>query len=145
MIQRIQTVYLAAAFLLQLMMLFMPLGTTGSYVFKTHQISSPDGILRNTWEIFALIIISAVSILSAIFLYKNRPLQIKTGRLNILLQTVLIVLIFFNFDKAVEITGLEGEYHIATFFPLICLILIFLANSAIKKDDDMVKAADRLR
>ena len=38
-----------------------------------------------------------------------------------------------------------SEKGIGMFLPILAILLIVLANKAIKKDEDLVKSADRLR
>jgi hypothetical protein len=41
--------------------------------------------------------------------------------------------------------ALVSEKGIGMFFPIIVILLLVLANKAIKKDEDLVKSVDRLR
>jgi hypothetical protein len=50
----------------------------------------------------------------------------------------MIGLFFFNLGK--EVSYKEGAY-----LPLIQIILVFLAQRSIKKDEELVRSADRLR
>ena len=71
------------------------------------------------------------------------------GNLNMLLIVAMIVLIFFTIDKN---TGsvksgitLTATYGIGSYLSVGMLIFTFLANRFIKKDDDLVRSADRIR
>ena len=89
--------------------------------------------------------------LTTIFLYKKRQLQIKLCKLNLLLVTIQIAALVLYIDVAKE--GISPTspndvligVKLGTFIPLISFILLYLATRFIKKDEDLVRSADRLR
>jgi len=88
--------------------------------------------------------ISALLSIVSIFLFKNRQLQFVLGRLNILINLFLLgILIYLSQTLSGE--ALVSEKGIGMFFPIIVVLLLVLANKAIKKDEDLVKSVDRLR
>ena len=91
-----------------------------------------------------LFFISALLSFVTIFLFKNRQLQFVLGRLNILINLFLLgILIYLSQTLSGE--ALVSEKGIGMFFPIIVILLLVLANKAIKKDEDLVKSVDRLR
>jgi hypothetical protein len=161
MIQRFQTVYLFLAALLGSSMLLMTIAEfnikdTGRFfildVFglkeKTETIIAQPNLL-DVYPLAILLLITVAISLITIFKYKNRVQQIKLGRLNIFLYAALVAGVFFYAEKAVAAIGETGEvitnYKIAAVFPVIALVLTFMANRAIKKDEDLVRSADRIR
>lgn len=155
MIQRIQTLYLLASSILVLLWYFMPLADLVNYesnfTFSIYGIKNPDD---QTWLYHTLIIsiittISIISTVATIFLYKNRKLQIKASQFLLLLHTALVAVAFLLIDKAKSLLSLSNEiiihHKISILFPLISLVLIFLAIKAIKRDEELVRSADRLR
>jgi hypothetical protein len=73
-------------------------------------------------------------------------LQIRLLAFNILATIVLVISIFLYYINSIEkITGIQPSYKFGAFCPLICLIFLVLANHFIRKDEAMVKSADRLR
>lgn len=87
---------------------------------------------------------SALLSIVTLFLFKNRQLQFVLGRLNILINLFLLgVLIYLSQTLSGE--ALVSEKGIGMFFPVIVILLLVLANKAIKKDEDLVKSVDRLR
>jgi hypothetical protein len=155
MIQRIQTVYLFLVFLFALIFLFLPLGTIdiGGVLFdiKSWRIVSANGseILEHA-GFFRIIVVSVpflVMILSLIttFQYKQRLLQIRLGKLNLLLHVLLVVVTFFYLDSIRIAFNANLTYAAGIIFPLISMILVVLANRAIRRDENLVRAADRLR
>ena len=136
MLQRIQTVYLFLAALCSAGLIFLfELGenVAGQAVYAI------DVLL-----VFALFIISAVISLVTIFLYSNRKLQFMLGRLNILLNLILLGL-FVYWSLNISGEAYVSEKGIGMLIPVISIVFLVLANKAIKKDEDLVKSVDRLR
>ncbi|MBC8644976.1 DUF4293 domain-containing protein [Flavobacterium lindanitolerans] len=136
MIQRIQTIYLLIAFIIMGILPFVfPLETssTGIKTFAADHLV--DMIL------FGL---SAALSLIAIFLFKNRQLQFVLGRLNIILNLILLGLFVYH---SLSVSGevATSEKGIGMFLPIFSIVFLVLANKAIKKDEDLVKSVDRLR
>lgn len=157
MIQRIQTLFLFFAVISGTALFFFPLADyfdefTGNYRFYiTHlQCMDPDPkITTSIWFAAPLWIISISSVLLSIlsvFLFRKRASQLQVVTFNILLNIVLIAVIFlFYVSKITALTKIEPAYQFGIFLPLISLVFLVLANRFIRKDDALVKAADRLR
>lgn len=155
MIQRIQSLYLFISSILVLLWYFMPLAEIVSY--ETSYKFSIYGIKNledNSWMYHTIIIsiiaaIASIATLATIFLYKNRKQQVKAAQFLLLLHTAVISSAFLLIDTAKSTLPLANEiivnHKISMTFPLISLILIFLAIKAIKKDEELVRSADRLR
>jgi len=94
-----------------------------------------------------ILIVSLITILA----YKKRGLQIKLTKLNILLIVAKITAIFFYLDFAEKtinpklVEQMQVNYNFVVLVPLLSLILAFLTIKFIKKDEDLIKATDRLR
>ena len=102
-----------------------------------------DSSLQFKTIFFAYIISTLLSII-AIFLFKNRQLQFVVGRINMLVNFYLLgVLIYVSLTMSGETS--VSEKGIGMFVPIIVIVLLALANKAIKKDEDLVKSVDRLR
>ena len=84
--------------------------------------------------------LSFISILS----FKNRKRQFVLGRLNIILNFILLA--FFVY-RSLNLSGETqvSEKGIGMLLPIISIVCLALANKAIKKDEDLVKSVDRLR
>ncbi|MBT8195613.1 MAG: DUF4293 domain-containing protein, partial [Bacteroidia bacterium] len=91
--------------------------------------------------------IASLLILIAIFMFKNRPLQVKLSRLSTVLLLVFVVLIFYYTDYMIGLNEVETKsiYVTGTYLPFVAIILLLLAVRAIKKDEALVRSADRLR
>ncbi|MFH1296685.1 MAG: DUF4293 domain-containing protein [Bacteroidota bacterium] len=157
MIQRIQTIFLALALISGALLLFFPVAEYyhelyGNYKLFVTELKSMDPdpkITTSIWFTSPLWLLAGTSVilsLVTIFLYKNRLTQLRLVAFNMLLNIGLVVLIFIIYSaKITELTQIEPSYKIGIFLPLISLVFLILANRFIRKDEAMVKAADRLR
>jgi len=136
MIQRIQTIYLLLSAAVSGGLIFVfNLWTVG----ENKEFFAIDNDMY-----FGMFIGSAVLSFITIFMYTNRKSQFVMGRLNILLN--LILLGFFVY-QSLNVSGeaLVSEKGIGMLLPILSIVLLVLANKAIKKDEDLVKSVDRLR
>jgi hypothetical protein len=155
MIQRIQTIYLVMVNIFALLFIFLPIGTLEYASLIYHigfmgiiaddgtQTLEYSGMLRTLIMIIPFLIMILTTY--TIFIYRNRPLQISLGRLNMLIHILLVVLTFFYLDNIKN--QFEGlfSYGAAIMFPLINMVWLLLANRAIARDEKLVRSADRLR
>ena len=102
--------------------------------------------------IFLPLIIVAIGIgLLALFTisqFKNRSFQIKLTNVGVLSSVALIMGIFFLYIPMIEKKiNIIPDYSKAfgIYLPLLALVFMVLANRAIKRDDKLVRSADRLR
>jgi len=86
---------------------------------------------------------TTLSLLSIIS-YKKRQQQFVLGRLNIILNLFLLGLFVYRTLMSSGET-LVSEKGVGMFLPIFSIVLLVLANKAIKKDEDLVKSVDRLR
>lgn len=144
MIQRIQSIYLliAAIFSGGLIFVFNFWKDEKGVLFFAKDAFESNNLLLRLIPI--LFIISAVLSLIAIFQFKKRQLQFVLGRLNILTNLFLLGLLLY---QSLNLSGetLVSEKGIGLVLPIIVILLLVLANKAIKKDEDLVKSVDRLR
>ncbi len=136
MLQRIQTIYLfLAALAAGVLPLFLSLfaDAQGKIVF------SKDDLL-----FLGLFLASTVLSVLTIFLYKKRQNQFVLGRLNIVLNFVLLGVLVYR-SQIVSGGAAALEKGIGMAIPLVSIVFIALANKAIKRDEDLVKSVDRLR
>ena len=137
MLQRIQTIYLLLAFVVTgILPFFIPLWTMADgkeYLFMQNQVY------------VALLALSTTLTLVSIVSYKKRQNQFVMGRLNIILNLILLGLFVYRSLNVSGETVLVSEKGIGMFLPIVAIVLLVLANKAIKKDEDLVKSVDRLR
>ncbi|PWG04140.1 DUF4293 domain-containing protein [Polaribacter aquimarinus] len=143
MIQRIQSIYLLLASVVSggLIMVFNLWENLKNEVYAL-DLFLRESILLNIIPL--LFLLSAIVSLVAIFLFKNRKLQFVVGRISILINLFLLgLLIYVSLTLPGEVS--ISEKGIGMFLPILAILLIVLANKAIKKDEDLVKSVDRLR
>ncbi len=98
-------------------------------------------------QIIIPVVVLLITILSviAIFLYKNRKIQIRFALSTVFLSTALIALTAWYAYSAGEKYQADLSPGIRTFLPLIILLFSILAYLGIRKDENLVRSYDRLR
>jgi peptidoglycan/LPS O-acetylase OafA/YrhL len=88
-------------------------------------------------------LVTLLTIIS-IFSFKKRQNQFVLNRLTMIFNFILLG--FFVY-RSLNLPGetMVSEKGIGMFLPAISIVLLVLANKAIKKDEDLVKSVDRLR
>ena len=137
MIQRIQTVYLILAFVVSGILPF---------VFSLWTMSDGKEMYFMSNQFYSILfgLSTSISLLSILF-YKKRQHQFVLGRLNIILNLILLGLFLYRSLNISGETLAVSEKGIGMFLPIISIVFLVLANKAIKKDEDLVKSVDRLR
>lgn len=157
MLQRIQSVYLAVAVISLIVAFFSPVmsfineGQIWLEVYINHfaDNSSPS-LGLNSMILLPVQILDVMVVImagAAIFLFKNRRLQMRLVRLSIVMLLVIIALIFFYYGNVLgKATLTTPDFnHTGVYLFLVALVMFILANRGIQKDEQLVKAADRLR
>ncbi|WP_430412239.1 DUF4293 domain-containing protein [Kordia sp.] len=136
MIQRMQSVY---------MLLVAAIGGGLTFVFSLYTMVNETIVFAKDEPLFlGLFMASAVLALITIFMFKNRKLQFVLNRFNIIFNLILLGVFVYrmlNLSGEMEVS----EKGIGIILPIISIVLLVLANRAIKKDEDLVKSVDRLR
>jgi hypothetical protein len=143
MLQRIQTIYLILTSAVSggLIFVFSLWNTLKEQIFVLNLFFSELLMLR---VIPFMFITSAILSFVTIFLFKDRKLQFVLGRIIILINLFLLgLLIYVSLTLPGEAS--VSEKGIGMFLPIFAILLLVLANKAIKKDEDLVKSVDRLR
>ncbi|WP_038029190.1 DUF4293 domain-containing protein [Thermonema rossianum] len=157
MIQRIQSVFLALAGISVLLLFYIPLWTKSSpqgdqeatlYLWKFVHIKGGEELSREIIYYFVpLALASAALSFGSLFSYTNRLKQIKLNAINSLVLMVLtlwsVYHVITNYEK-LFLPQQRGHYY--GFFVIIAAMLfITLANRFIRRDEKLVRSADRLR
>lgn len=153
MLQRIQTVYLLIIVALTVAMLFLPLAVLQSgdqlFCFDATGISTlanQSELVYPTWGLFVLTAIIALLALFTIFLFKKRMLQIRLCIFNaILMLGIYGMVAFFIWNLEGQLDEVTFSVKFALSFPIISLILDYLAIRNIGADEALVRSLDRLR
>ncbi len=152
MIQRIQTVFLGIALILLGLVAWLPLGEIAAgeniYTFSIKGIfNEQTGV--SIYNGLALMIFLAIIIILQIViinLYKKRILQIRVAIYNIILMLGFVLISWYFVSASLKLLG-EGTYmfKIALAFPIVSMILNYLAIRSIGKDEALVRSLDRIR
>lgn len=147
MIQRIQTVYLLISALLIGFLFLLPFAEIANegavYLFNYKGIVLDGTLKENGFSISILIGIIMALHGVAILNYKNRIRQIRLTVFSILLMLGLFGMFFFF--TYYSFTSAQISFKISVIFPLVAIILDYLAIRAIGKDEALIRSIDRIR
>ena len=161
MIQRVQSIFLLVAAIIPIVLIFLPLGYVDTdlarYVYNSISLKEmvPDGasVLRLYYVAFCLFLTAGLSGV-AIFMFKNRvkQMQVVSITMIVFLITLLLMLwvcpdiVFKKFFNA-RMESFMITFNTVPLLILICVeaVCLFMANRFIKKDEALVRSADRLR
>ncbi len=157
MLQRIQTLYLMAVTLLMVVTLIFPLvfiAVDGQQVnLSAFAISDAEGVLSHAsaW-LGGVLALATLLPFVTIFLYKNRPLQIRLCGVEcvLLIGAVALVGAFTyvvcnNIFTEFDITWSNIVFRFGVLMPIVSVVLTVLAMRAILRDELLVRSLDRIR
>ena len=146
MIQRIQSLWLILAALLNALLFFIPLY---QYNFP-NQIYSPWQVERVSTYIPLFVVAALIVLLPfvAIFLFKNRKKQKNLIWLSLLANVVFLAIVFMRVADLKNATPPPGNFSYA--FPGVLLTIIscaflILSIRGIRHDEKLIRSMDRLR
>jgi len=156
MIQRIQTVFLALVAVCMFTLVFTPFFTMSDpdtdksvtlSALKLVLQTGEDSESTNTIYLAILGLVSSAVAVGSIFQYKNRLNQIKLNFLNtLLLVTILGFTLYFLLDARDFVGNAQfGSFGIGFYCLMAAFFFNMLANRFIRKDEKLVKSADRFR
>lgn len=165
MIQRIQTLFLVLAIVSQSMLMSLSHFYTGSATSKgvvdkvvvdfnnANFDNASNGSNSTIFDTLTQTVIPPLNVLIvvlmlvAIFMFRKRMRQLVLTRLIALLLLVFIVLeaVLIGESRALLSKPVTDSFGIGAFLPLISLVLVMMAARGIKKDEELVRSADRLR
>ena len=102
-------------------------------------------IIQRLWPMTVILAVVPLLALIALFLFRNRQLQMRLTMMVLLLSLGTIILGAFYilmFDRKIDVTII---WKIRVLFPAVSAILAWLAYRAILKDEIRVRSYDRLR
>jgi hypothetical protein len=156
MLQRIQSIFLALTAILMIALNFFTYWKvilsdgSGSIYLSATQMTK---IITEETDIqyWPYVIVAGLSLLAAgvaiyeMIRYDNRLMQIKLGALNSLLMAgTLVSMILLERSLSETFPG-EQSFLSGVFFPISAMICNILANRFIRKDENLVRSADRMR
>ena len=125
--QRIQTLYL-----------FLATGLVVSLFFCT---KAGDVPYTDYWPYLVLLIVTGFLQVMALTTYKHRVFQMRTAVLSAIILIGLQGWLVYDFIS----THNNPVFHVSAVFPIVAVILDFLAARSILADELLVRSADRLR
>lgn len=148
MIQRIQSLYLFVAMVLYALLFVLPyalLPGVSSEVFVFGVVQTVDGVSAVELPFWPLAVVCGLLPLATginIFLYRKRTMQMRICLNSMVVMAMTVALMWYNVSQF----GSENMvYQLPSVFPALAIIFSFLAYHGIRKDDQLVKASDRLR
>ena len=141
MIQRKQTIWLFLVAVIAFILTNAPLytGTMAGQVSKSF-------ITKESLLLFAVTAITGLLALIALFLFKNRKLQLRLATFGIILSLALVGLEVWQINSfRLENSTLTGFYAWGALLPIAMFVFFIMAASGIRKDEKLIKSLDRLR
>jgi hypothetical protein len=158
MIQRIQSVYFGIAGIITLLLLWVNIAFFS--VADGYQVSinalgihPNEAIAQLSIDVKPIaltitVLVAGILPLIALFMFKNRAIQIRLGRITIALLAAIIAQCIINVEdiyRQIQILGYEKNYFVGFILPIIAIIITALAIRGVKKDEALVKSMDRIR
>ena len=167
MLQRAQTIFMTIAAVAMILILFFPIWeksdnqyeeTTREYAImdsfqlRYEQHNSETGEVRSlgtrdTFWISVGSLIGALVMLFSVTRYKNRMTQVKLNTLFSLITAGTLSGMYLYISKANGLFDpqVQGTFLIGFYLPIVAMLNNFLANRFIRKDEQLVRSADRIR
>jgi hypothetical protein len=145
MLQRIQSVFYFLTAITFAALFKLPFATSDAPIPQYM-----DDQVYNVQDHIVLLGLSGAAVIIgilAIFLYKNRVLQLRFGYLLITLAILipLVAFLLLYTEKTALNSSVTINDNLGLYIPIVAIIFAFLANRFVKKDDKLVKSMDRLR
>lgn len=134
MLQRIQTIYILFVFLVQL----------AGLIFLPHRLLY-SGVSVEVNQSYILLISNFLLIIVPfwnIFQFRNRKRQFVLNRVLLL---ITLGVLFNQCIGYLNADNNETQQLLVCLFAMLTIIFLSLANKAIKRDEDLIRSADRLR
>jgi hypothetical protein len=150
MIQRIQTLYLLAAEVLTAILFFSNfakfLDSSGADMVLTYkglyQVGGDQLVkLVNAWPMAALLVVASLVGFVVIFFYRRRMFQIRLCFLAMVLQLGFLVMMAYYIYSIATVGKGAMSLTVVDIFPLVSIVLYYLAYRGIAKDEAMVIAS----
>ncbi|MGN1353696.1 MAG: DUF4293 domain-containing protein [Alloprevotella sp.] len=152
MIQRKQTLWLLLAAVCLVLTLAIPVGTIISKDLTFSDLTAlgfgadVDAAVgaHTPWGVLTLTALAFVATVLAIFGFKNRAKQLKMTNIMMLLSALAIVVTYI-YVQSYTPEGFMNDLKPGCVLYFVAYAAGFMARRGIRKDDELVKAADRIR
>lgn len=147
MIQRVQSLLLLDVVIVSVLLLVFPFVSYENLLntFTLREFNQP---FCGAWYYVAEALNLSILVLAlvTIFLYRSRMLQFRLANLIAILSAgLLAVLLFADVVKVEEFLGGTKVILWPSYLPVISMFSAFAAGVFIKKDEKLVRSADRIR
>lgn len=149
MIQRIQSLFLLLASGSCFSLFGLPFATSTGDIGES-VLFADDNVynIQDDMLLLAPFAIAGLMTLVAIFLFKNRKLQVTISRIAavIMIVGIIVAILFFTQDMKLQSDALEVADGFGLYTPIVGFILTLLGVHYIQKDEKLVRNSyDRLR
>ncbi|HMT30315.1 MAG TPA: DUF4293 domain-containing protein [Bacteroidia bacterium] len=158
MIQRIQSLFLLGVVIISTALFFVPLSektyidsVSGSetklelYVTKSISVTGTEkATIGNNIPLTIVNLLILLASLFIIFQFKNRISQMKLSMLTSLFTMVFLILVFY-YSEAMGPETSKAHYLPGVYLIAVQVFLLLAARRFIRKDEMLVRSADRIR
>ncbi len=145
MIQRIQSIFLLIAAAAGFSLLAFPFATTSEAITASSLFADSNYSVNDNIGLLILFAVAGVLALASIFMFNNRPLQMKLCRIAIIADVIGLVLAIILLWQDTGVSGDSIQDGAGAYLPFVYLLFTILAVRYIKKDEKIVSSMDRLR
>jgi hypothetical protein len=146
MIQRIQSVFFLLAGGLYLGLFGVPFAKTLKPVAQSAFLSDAAYGVNDHVAMMAAFAVAGALPLAAIFLFKNRSVQMRLATFSIIAALIgSILTVVFYFQAGLNNGKVAIQPGLGIGLPVAALLFTFLAYRYVNKDEKLVRSADRLR
>jgi len=147
MIQRKQSIWLLIAALLNAGVFYFDLYRYHNVLTGTTPIAPTNLNVSNHYPSLLIAMVMTALPFITIFMFGNRKRQIRMSFASILAILSFTSMMLWRVTNLGRLTPppTSGNYWIGAILPVIALVFIIMAMVAIRKDEKLVKSADRLR
>lgn len=102
--------------------------------------------IENLTAPWVVTLIATLLPLISVFQFRKRKLQVLLGNITIIANLGILALAYLVINRLnASLPGISVSYSTGILFPVIAIVFLILANGAIRKDERLVRSADRLR
>lgn len=152
MLQRQQSLFLFFVFILSIVLYTGPIAfitmEEGGLYLKHSGVFDLNGerMKVSTWPLTVMITVSVLLSFVTLFSYMKRPRQMRLTLFQMIFNIGLIALAFYYVLYTMHhFEGVQFVFQWRVVIPPIMLVLLILAFRGIRRDEILVKAADRIR
>ena len=103
------------------------------------------GVLIYLWPLAIMLSITTLLSFLAIFLYRNRLLQMRVSTICATLSIALAIIMLLSNILVANSLDMNWHFHWSLSLPLVSSILLIGAYGKIRKDEELIISLNRLR